>query len=73
MKYLEDMGIMTKIYFPPVHKTHYYQNILGYSCPLPVTDAVSKNIVSLPFYPGITRVEMDFVIQAIREFEAKSQ
>ena len=73
MKYLEDMGIMTKIYFPPVHKTHYYQNVLGYSCPLPVTDAVSKNIVSLPFYPGITRVEMDFVIQAIREFEAKSQ
>lgn len=72
MKYLEKKGIMTKIYFPPVHKTHYYQNVLGYSCPLPVTDAVSKEIVSLPFYPGIRRDDMDFVIQAIREFEAKS-
>jgi len=73
IKYLERKGIMTKIYFPPVHKTHYYQNVLGYSCSLPVTDAVSEEIVSLPFYPGITRDNMDLVIQTIKEFEAKSQ
>jgi perosamine synthetase len=73
IKYLEREGIMTKIYFPPVHKTHYYQNVLGYSCSLPVTDIVSEEIVSLPFYPGITRDDMDLVIQAIKEFEAKSQ
>ena len=73
MKYLEGKGIMTKIYFPPVHKTHYYQNVLGYTCPLPVTDTVSGDIVSLPFFPGITRDEIDTVIQAIREFGAKSQ
>ncbi len=72
MKYLEEKGIMTKIYFPPVHKTHYYQNVLGYTCKLPVTDAVSEDIISLPFYPGITRDEMDFVIEAIQEFEATS-
>lgn len=73
MKFLEGKGIMTKIYFPPVHKTHYYQNVLGYTCPLPVTDTVSGDIVSLPFFPGITRDEMDTVIQAISEFGAKSQ
>jgi perosamine synthetase len=73
MKYLESQGIMTKIYFPPVHETHYYQKVLGYTCQLPVTDAVSKDIISLPFYPGIKREEMDMVIQGIREFEAKSQ
>jgi perosamine synthetase len=72
MKYLEGKGIMTKIYFPPVHKTHYYQNVLGYTCSLPVTDAISSDIVSLPFYPAITRDEMDLVINSIREFEAKS-
>jgi len=72
MKYLGQKGIMTKIYFPPVHKTHYYQNVLGYTCHLPVTDSVSRDIVSLPFYPGITRHEMDYVIKAIREFEATS-
>jgi len=73
MKYLESQGIMTKIYFPPVHETHYYRKVLGYTCQLPVTDAVSKDIISLPFYPGIKRDEMDMVIQGIREFGAKSQ
>jgi len=68
LKYLEKKGIMTKIYFPPVHKTHYYKNVLGYSCSLPVTDAVSEDIVSLPFYPGITTDDLDFVIEAIRDF-----
>jgi perosamine synthetase len=72
MKYLGQKGIMTKIYFPPVHKTHYYQNVLGYTSQLPVTDSVSGDIVSLPFYPGITRDEMDYVIEAIHEFEAAS-
>jgi len=73
MKYLEGKGIMTKIYFPPVHKTHYYQNVLRYTSSLPMTDTVSGDIVSLPFYPGITRAEMDTVILAIRDFGAKSQ
>ena len=68
MKYLETKGIMTKIYFPPVHKTHYYQNVLKYTCSLPVTDAVSKEIVSLPFYPGISRQEIDTVIGEIEAF-----
>lgn len=71
MKYLENKGIMTKIYFPPVHKTHYYQKVLGYTCSLPVTDTVSEEIVSLPFYPGISKEDMDSVIQAIREFEVQ--
>jgi len=67
--YLEKKGIMTKIYFPPVHKTHYYQNVLGYSCTLPVTEAVSDTIISLPFYPGIPRSDLDYVIQAIKDFK----
>lgn len=71
MKSLESEGIMTKIYFPPVHKTHYYQNVLGYACSLPNTDIVSEDIISIPFYPGISREEMDCVINAIKKFEAK--
>lgn len=70
MKFLESKGIMTKIYFSPVHKTHYYQKVLGYTCSLPNTDIVSEDIISIPFYPGISREEMDYVIQAIKKFEA---
>ena len=70
IKYLTSKGIMTKIYFTPVHKTHYYQNVLGYTCSLPVTESVANEIISLPFFPGISKDEMDCVIQAIEEFEA---
>jgi len=73
MKHLEKKGIMTKIYFPPVHKTHFYANVLGYTCSLPVTDAVSGDIVSLPFFPGISRGEMDEVVAAIRESGGKGR
>jgi perosamine synthetase len=73
MKHLSDLGIMTKVYFSPVHETHFYKKVLGYECSLPLTEKCSKEMISLPFYPGITRDDMDFVIQAIKEFEEKSQ
>ena len=73
MKYLSDLGIMTKVYFSPVHETHFYKTVLGYECSLPVTEKCCKYILSLPFYPGITRDDMDSVIQAIREFVGMSQ
>jgi dTDP-4-amino-4,6-dideoxygalactose transaminase len=68
IKFLEKQGIMTKVYFSPVHKTHYYQKVLGYSDSLPVTEAVSEEIISLPFYPGISKTEMDCVIASIEKF-----
>jgi len=68
IKALEKEGIMTKVYFSPVHKTHYYQNVLGYSDSLPVTEAISEEILSLPFYPGILRSDLDTVINTIEKF-----
>jgi len=70
MRYLANKGIMTKIYFAPVHKTHYYKNVLGYTCSLPVTERVANEIISLPFFPGISEEQLNCVIQAIEEFEA---
>ncbi len=68
MKHLSDLGIMTKVYFSPVHETHFYKKILKYSCSLPVTERISKEIISLPFYPGISRKEMDYIIDGIQSF-----
>jgi perosamine synthetase len=68
IKYLETKGIMTKVYFSPVHTTHYYRNVLGYTDTLSVTDAVAGKIISLPFYPGISRADMDCVIEEIETF-----
>ena len=68
MKYLSDNGIMTKVYFSPVHKTHFYQNELGYTCDLPVTEKVSNEIISLPFYPGLASADMNTIVETIRSF-----
>jgi perosamine synthetase len=68
MQHLEKQGIMTKVYFSPVHKTHFYKNVLKYQDSLPVTEDVTNRIISLPFYPGITRGEIDYVIDEIEKF-----
>ncbi|MFA4825889.1 MAG: DegT/DnrJ/EryC1/StrS family aminotransferase [Methanoregula sp.] len=66
--YLEKQGIMTKVYFSPVHQTHFYKNVLKYQDILPVTEQVASEIISLPFYPGITRGEINYVINEIEKF-----
>jgi perosamine synthetase len=68
MNYLADHGIMTKIYFSPVHLTHFYRNVLGYDDRLPITEKMASQVLTLPFYPDIKREEMDFVIDKIIEF-----
>lgn len=68
MQYLSDNGIMTKVYFSPVHKTHFYTNELGYTCDLPVTEKVSNEIISLPFYPGLASTDMNTIVKMIRSF-----
>ena len=68
MHYLEKKGIMTKIYFSPVHQTHFYKNILKYKDHLPVTEHVTNHIISLPFYPGMTHEEIDYIVNEIEKF-----
>ena len=68
MKYMQELGIMTKVYFPPVHETSFYRKILGYEDHLPVTERVAGEILSLPFHADILDEEMDMVAQSIGSF-----
>ena len=68
MQFLTEHGIMTKIYFPPVHLTHYYHHELRYRVSLPVTERVAKDIVSLPIYPGMPVEDVEKVVQVISEY-----
>jgi perosamine synthetase len=68
MQYLENKGIMTKVYFSPVHYTYFYCSQVGDSYNLPITEKVSEDILSLPFYPGISRDDIDYVIDSMKEF-----
>lgn len=70
-KYLSKKGIMTKVFFYPVHLTHFYKKKLGYKTKLPVTEEVSKQVLALPMYPSLTRGEMDYIASAVETFFKK--
>lgn len=66
--YLASKGIMTKIYFSPVHTTHFYQNVLGYKCKLPATEELAESVLTLPMHPCLTFDEIDCIVNEIKNF-----
>jgi dTDP-4-amino-4,6-dideoxygalactose transaminase len=66
--HLENKRIMSKIYFEPVHLKTYYKKNYGYKKgDLPITEEISKKVLSLPIYPDITNSDIDFVVSTIKE------
>ncbi|MBF0423957.1 MAG: DegT/DnrJ/EryC1/StrS family aminotransferase, partial [Magnetococcales bacterium] len=64
--HLRDRGIETfSHWWPPVHQ-HVGLN-LGH-CHLPVTEALSAQVLSLPIYPEMSDPQVEYVIEAIIEF-----
>ena len=68
MRHLADGGIMTKVYFNPVHLTHFYKDVLKYTPYLPITKKVADLALTLPVYPGLTKEEMDLLVNEIKAF-----
>jgi len=68
MRFLTEKGIMSKIYFDPVHRTHLYRQDLGYKVSLSVTESVADDIVSLPIYPGMPAEDVERVVGAIADY-----
>jgi len=67
-KYLAEKEIAAKVYFHPVHLTHFYKNKLNYDCKLPVTEEMSKQVLTLPMYPSLTIEEMDNIAEETKTF-----
>jgi perosamine synthetase len=67
-EYLAENGIMTKVFFHPVHLTYFYRKKLGYKIKLPVTEEVSKEVLTLPMYPTLSKKEMDYIAEKINTF-----
>ena len=70
IKHLANNSIMSKVFFYPVHKTSFYSDKLGYDCSLPVTEEVSKQILSLPMYPELTEKEISLITNQISSYIA---
>ena len=68
-EYLAQHGIMSKIYFEPVHLSFFYRQKFGYKGgELPVTEGIAKEVLTLPMYPDLTQSEMDYIIEKIKDF-----
>ena len=69
--HLAEAGIGTGIHYPiPLHQQKAYEH-LGYSTgDFPVTERVSREIVSLPMFPQLAAGQQDEVVSAVKEFLA---
>ncbi len=69
-KYLSENGIGTQIHYPiPPHLSRAYKR-LGYKIgDFPITEKLSNEILSLPFYNGMKEEEMKYVIEVLNGFK----
>ena len=72
-KFLSEKGIGTGLHYPlPLHLQKAYSH-LGYKQgAFPVTESVAKRLLSLPMFPELTREQIEYVAQSIREFVARN-
>lgn len=67
--FLAENDIQTLIHYPiPPHKQQAYETFGALS--LPITDAIHKQILSLPMGPSITEAQACFIIQKLNQYNA---
>jgi len=66
---LSKAGVMTKIYFEPIHLKTSFREQFGYKKgDLPKTEEISKKVLTLPLFPKITNEDVDYVVDRIKTF-----
>ena len=68
-EHLTNKGIMTKVYFNPIHLKTLYKERYNYNKgELPLTEELSKRVLTLPLYPDLNKEQLDYIIESINEF-----
>ena len=67
-KFLADRGIMTKIFFEPIHLSNFYKKSGFGKKSLPNTEKISQTVLSLPIFPGLKSEEIRHICDSIKEF-----
>ena len=68
IRHLAEIGIMSKVYFDPIHLTSFYRKRLGYDVDLPITKKLSETVLTLPMYPAIREEELQTICKGINDF-----
>ena len=65
-EHLKANAIGYGIYYPvPVHQQTLYVETLGYDLSLPEAERASKEVLSLPIHPALTRDDLDAIVSAV--------
>ncbi|MGB9880667.1 MAG: DegT/DnrJ/EryC1/StrS family aminotransferase [Anaerolineae bacterium] len=66
MAALEERGIPSRPYFTPIHLQPFYRRLFGYrEGDFPITEAVARSTLALPFSGVMTEEQVDYVCQAL--------
>lgn len=70
-KYLEEKGIPSMIYYPvPLHFQKAYKREGFGEGSFPITEALSKTVISLPIHTEMKPRELEYIVEQIRNFYA---
>lgn len=68
-QYLAEKGIITVKHYPiPIHMQDAYKELGIQEGELPIAEEISRTVLSIPMYYGMTDEEIDYVIGTINEF-----
>jgi len=68
MDHMHEKGIQTTVHFRPLHEMTAYKKY-ALKGTLPNTEWTGEHIVSLPLYPDMTPKEVQYVIDAVKEYD----
>ncbi len=69
LKHLQDKGIACAVYYPvPLHMQKAYQDSRYKAGDFPVTEKLSKEVISLPMHTEFTEEQLKYVTDAVLEF-----
>ena len=71
-KHLENKGVSTLIHYPiPPHLQSAYSD-LGYKIgDFPIAEKLANDCLSLPMYPGLTSIQIQYISECIKSFYTK--
>lgn len=69
--FLKKKGIPTTVYYPvPIHLQKGYQRFKYHEGDFPIAEKLSKEVLSIPIFPGMTNEEQAYIIESIKQFKA---
>lgn len=69
LRFLNELGIQSLIHYPiPLHMQHAFAHLKHKKGDFPNAEKTADRIISLPMHPDLTKQQVDFVIDSIKQF-----